>query len=376
MTDSLTNTWTYPTTVFTGAGALSRLPEAVRKAGIGKPLVVTDRGLATAPMVAETLDLLIKAGLEPALFSEVKGNPTDINLSDGIAAFKAGGHDGVVSIGGGSALDIGKCIAFMAGQTRPVWDFEDVGDWWTRADAAAIAPNVAIPTTAGTGSEVGRAVVITNSATHEKKIIFHPLMLPTVAILDPVLAAGLPRMLTIGTGMDALAHCFEAYCATAFHPMADGIALEGMRIVKDTLPKVASDGGDLEGRMLMFAAASMGAVAFQKGLGAIHSVSHPVGARYDTHHGMTNAVLFPYVMLANRPAIEGKMETVARTLALPQPGFDAVLSWVLDFRRSLGVPHSLAELGVRPEDAAIIAADAVRDPTAACNPRRLGIAEF
>jgi alcohol dehydrogenase class IV len=306
----------------------------------------------------------------------VKSNPTESNLNAGVAAFRAGGHDGVVAVGGGSGLDVGKCVAFMQAQTRPVWDFEDVDDWWTRASAADVAPIIAVPTTAGTGSEVGRAGVITNEATLEKKIIFHPTMMPKVAIEDPELAVGLPRFLTIGTGMDALAHCFEAYCVNMFHPLADGVALEGVRLVEQYLPRAAKNGADLEARAYMFAAASMGATAFQKGLGAMHSVAHPIGARYDAHHGMTNGVMFPYVMQVNREAIAAKMPLVARVLDLPRHDFDGVLDWILAFHKKLGVPHTLAELGVKESDVPAIAADAVKDPTASANPRRLSRSEF
>lgn len=294
----------------------------------------------------------------------------------GVTAFKAGGHDGVIAVGGGSALDVGKCVAFMAAQSRPVWDFEDIGDWWTRANMDGVMPIIAVPTTAGTDSEVGRAGVITREDTHEKKIIFHPMMMPKIAIEDPELATGLSPFLTMATGMDALSHCFEAYCVKAFHPLADGIALEGMKIVDTYLPRAVENGRDLEARSYMFAAASMGATAFQKGLGAIHSVSHPVGARYDTHHGLTNGVVFPYVIVCNKDAIAHKIPHMARALNLPSHDFDAVLSWILALRKKLGVPHTLAELGVKESDARTIAADAVKDPTAGANPRQLTEAEF
>ena len=376
MTAHLTSAWNFPTRVITGVGRIADLPETCRAHGIAKPLVVTDKGLVGTPMIAGIVQRLKDAGLPAGLFGEVKSNPTGENLAAGVAAFKAGGHDGVVAIGGGSGLDVGKCVAFMAPQTRPVWDFEDVGDWWTRATAEGIAPIIAVPTTAGTGSEVGRAGVITNESTHEKKIIFHPLMMPKVAIEDPELAVGLPPFLTMATGMDALAHCFEAYCAPGFHPLADGVGLEGIRLIDTYLPRAVADGTDLEARAYMFAAASMGATAFQKGLGAIHSVSHPVGARFDTHHGLTNGVMFPYVMMANREVIAAKMPLVARILDLAGHDFDAVLDWILAFRKTLGVPHTLAELGVKESDAKAIAADAVKDPTAGSNPRRLSEAEF
>lgn len=376
MTVQITGAWNFPTRVITGAGRIAELSEACRTHGITRPLLVTDNGLAASDLIAGIVKSVRDAGLPIGVFSDVKSNPTDANLAAGVNAFKAGGHDGVVAVGGGSALDIGKCVAFMVAQSRPVWDFEDFGDWWTRANTSGIVPIIAVPTTAGTGSEVGRAGVITREATHEKKIIFHPLMLPKIAIEDPELAVGLPPFLTMATGMDALAHCFEAYCVNAFHPMADGIALEGIRIVDTYLPRAVENGRDLEARAYMFAAASMGATAFQKGLGAIHSVSHPVGARYDTHHGLTNGVMFPYVLVCNKAAIADKIPHIARALDLPGRDFDAVLEWILAFRKKLGVPHTLAELGVKEADAGIIAADAAKDPTAGSNPRHLSEAEF
>jgi alcohol dehydrogenase class IV len=372
----ITGAWNFPTRVITGPGRIAALPKACRSYGLARPLLVTDRGLAKTDLVAGIVGRVRGAGIPVSVFSDVKANPTEANLRAGVDAFRAGGHDGVIAVGGGSALDVGKCVAFMVAQTRPVWDFEDIGDWWTRANTDGIAPIVAVPTTAGTGSEVGRAGVITREDTHEKKIIFHPMMMPKIAIEDPELAAGLPPFLTMATGMDALSHCFEAYCVKAFHPLADGVALEGMKIIDTYLPRAVENGRDLEARAYMFAAASMGATAFQKGLGAIHSVSHPVGARYDTHHGLTNGVVFPYVLVCNRTAIADKIPQIARALDLPKHDFDAVLSWILDFRKKLGVPHTLAELGVKEADARTIAADAVRDPTAGANPRRLTEAQF
>jgi alcohol dehydrogenase class IV len=371
-----TGAWNFPTRVVTGAGRIAELPDACRTYGIARPLLVTDRGLAESDLIAGISRRVRDAGIPISVFWDVKGNPTESNLRAGIAAFKAGGHDGVVVVGGGSALDVGKCVAFMVAQSRPVWDFEDVGDWWTRANTDGVVPIIAVPTTAGTGSEVGRAGVITREDTHEKKIIFHPLMMPKIAIEDPELAVGLPPFLTMATGMDALAHCFEAYCVQAFHPLADGVALEGIKIIDTYLPRAVENGRDLEARAYMFAAASMGATAFQKGLGAIHSISHPVGARYDTHHGLTNGVVFPYVFACNRTAIADKIPYIARALDLPGRDFDAVLSWLLAFRNKLGVPHTLAELGVKEADAGRIAADAVKDPTAAANPRQLTEAQF
>jgi alcohol dehydrogenase class IV len=311
-----------------------------------------------------------------AMFSGVKGNPTAAHVEAGLAAYRDGDCDGVVAMGGGSALDVGKCVAFMSGQNRPIWDFEDIGDWWTRADPIGIAPIVAVPTTAGTGSEVGRAAVVTNHETHDKKIIFHPLMLPRVVISDPELTVGLPPKLTAWTGFDALAHCLEAYCAPGFHPMADGIAMEGLRLIQRYLPRAVAEGRVLEARSRMLAAASMGATAFQKGLGAVHSISHPVGAIYDTHHGMTNGVVMPYVLAFNRGAIEDKLERIGRTLELPGRGFPAVFDWLLALRRDLYIPHSLAELGVAEDRLSELAVKAEADPSTGGNPVPMNAKDF
>jgi alcohol dehydrogenase class IV len=290
------------------------------------------------------------------------------HVEAGLAAYREGRHDGVVGFGGGSALDVGKVVAFMSGQTRPLWDFEDIGNWWTRASPSGIAPVVAVPTTAGTGSEVGRAAVILNEETHQKKIIFHPKMMPHIVISDAELSVGLPRAVTAATGMDALVHCFEAFCAPGFHPLADGVALEGMRLIQRYLLRACKDGGDIEARAYMLAAASMGATAFQKGLGGVHAIAHPVGSWFNTHHGLTNAVILPYVMTFNRHAITEKAELITRVLGLPKGGFDGLLAWVLKFRRELGIPHTLAEIGVSADKAAIIGREAEIDPSAAGNP--------
>ncbi|MFL5167329.1 MAG: iron-containing alcohol dehydrogenase [Microvirga sp.] len=363
----LRGNWNYPTAIRFGAGRIAELPEAVRSAGIERPLLVTDPRLAGMAMTMSALDLLRAAGLSCAVFSEVRPNPVAANVEAGVKVLREGRHDGVVAFGGGSALDVGKVVAFMAGQTRPMWDFEDVGDWWTRADPAGIAPIVAVPTTAGTGSEVGRAGVVTDEATHTKKIIFHPLMMPRVTICDPELTVGMPPAITAGTGMDAFAHCLEAYCAPAYHPLADGIAVEGMRLVKENLARAVADGSDIEARAHMMAAAAMGATAFQKGLGAIHALSHPVGSLYDTHHGMTNAVFMPYVLAFNRPAVEDRIARLAAYLGLAA-SFDAFLDFVLALRRDIGVPHTLDGLGVDDDKAETVAVMAPDDPTAGSNP--------
>ncbi|SLN35409.1 iron-containing alcohol dehydrogenase [Roseisalinus antarcticus] len=362
--------WSYPTAIRFGAGRIAELPDACRAAGILRPLLVTDKGLAGLPVTAHALDMLEAGGLGRAVFSQVDPNPNEINLAAGLKAFRAGGHDGVVAFGGGSALDLGKIVAFMAGQTRQVWDFEDIGDWWIRADSRAIAPVVAVPTTAGTGSEVGRAGVLTNSQTARKKIIFHPGMLAATVIADPELTVGMPRAITAGTGMDAFAHCLEAYCSPHFHPMSQGIALEGLRLVKDYLPRAHADGADIEARGQMLAAASMGAVAFQKGLGAIHALSHPIGAVHHTHHGTTNAVVMPAVLRFNRPAIEDRIARAAAYLGLA-PGFDAFLDLVIDLNARLGIPASLTALGVTDPDIDALTRAALDDPSCGGNPREL-----
>ena len=370
---ALASTWNYPTTVIFGAGSLAKTARACEQAGIARPLVMTDPGLAGLPVTSALLEVLRAGGRGGGLFTEVRPNPVAGNVEAGVRAFADGRHDGVVALGGGSALDCGKVVAFMAGQDRPLWDFEDVGDWWTRARAEGIAPIIAIPTTAGTGSEVGRAGVITDEATHTKRIIFHPRMMPRTAILDPEVTVGLPAKLTAATGMDALAHCLEAYCAPSWHPMADGIAVEGIRLVEIALPRVYADGTDLDARGMMLAAAAMGATAFQKGLGAIHSLSHPIGAIYDTHHGLTNAVVMPYVLVFNRGPIETKIERLAAWLDIPG-GFSGFLDWILALRSELGVPHTLEELGVPNDRFDELAAMAVADPTAGGNPRPLDLA--
>ena len=364
---TLTANWSYPTAIRFGAGRISDLTEACATAGVKNPLLVTDKGLADLPITQSTLDIMAAAGLGRAMFSQVDPNPNEINVAAGLEVYRAGQHDGVVAFGGGSGLDLGKMLAFMRGQTRTLWDFEDIGDWWTRADANAIDPIIAVPTTAGTGSEVGRASVITNSQTAEKKIIFHPKILPSVVICDPELTVGMPRFITAGTGMDAFAHCLEAYCSPHYHPMSQGIALEGMRLVKDYLPRAFSDGGDIEARAQMMSAAAMGATAFQKGLGAIHALSHPLGAMYHTHHGTTNAVVMLPVLRANRPAIETQLSAAAEYLGIGG-GFDGFYSFVTELISGLDIPPNLTALGVENPDIDAVVRAALDDPSAGGNP--------
>ena len=364
---SITANWSYPTAIKMGAGRIRELADHCKALGMKKPILITDRGLASMPITQNALDVLEAGGLGRAIFADVDPNPNERNLDAGVRAFKDGGHDGVVAFGGGSGLDLGKCVAFMAGQTRPVWDFEDIGDWWTRASVEGIAPIVAVPTTAGTGSEVGRASVITNSETHTKKIIFHPKFLPGITICDPELTVGMPKSITAGTGMDAFAHCLEAFSSPFYHPMSQGIALEGMRLVKDYLPRAYRDGTDIEARTNMMSAAAMGAVAFQKGLGAIHSLSHPVGAIYHTHHGTTNAVVMPACLHFNRAAIEGRIELAAAYLGI-MGGFDGFHAAVVALNKQLGIPERLSALGVKRDRLDDIARMALDDPSVGGNP--------
>ena len=362
--------WSYPTAIRFGAGRISEIADACLVSGIKNPLLITDRGLAGMEITQKTLDLLDEAGLGRAIFADVDPNPNEKNAAAGVAAYKAGNHDGVVAFGGGSGLDLGKVVAFLAGQTRPIWDFEDIDDWWTRANSDAIAPIVAVPTTAGTGSEVGRASVITNSTTQQKKIIFHPKFLPTVVICDPELTVGMPKFITAGTGLDAFAHCVEAYCSPHYHPMSQGMALEGMRLVKEYLPRAYTDGTDLEARSHMMSAAAMGATAFQKGLGAIHALSHPIGAIYHTHHGTTNAVCMPAVLRFNKPAIKDILAEAANYLDISD-GFDGFCKFVDELNDSLAIPKSLAGLGIENPDIDRIVSGALIDPSTGGNPIKM-----
>lgn len=363
----LVGNWSYPTAIRFGAGRISEIATACAAAGIKKPLLVTDRGLADLEITQSTLDLLEAGRLGRAIFSEVDPNPNEKNVEAGLKVYRDGAHDGVVAFGGGSGLDLGKILAFMVGQTRPLWDFEDIDDWWTRADSEVIHPIVAVPTTAGTGSEVGRASVITNSETNEKKIIFHPKFLPSVVICDPELTTSMPGFITAGTGMDAFAHCLEAFCSPHYHPMSQGMALEGMRLVKEYLPRAFNDGSDLEARSHMMSAAAMGATAFQKGLGAIHAISHPIGAHHHTHHGTTNAVVMQNVLKFNESVVRDVLESAANYLGI-SGGFDGFYNFVGELNASLGIPKNLAELGVKDPDIETLTKAALNDPSTGGNP--------
>ena len=365
--------WNYPTTIWFGDKRINEIQKACESLNIHKPLIVTDPGILKTNIIEKiNTSLTDKANI----FSDVQSNPTGKNVELGVSYFNSNTHDGVIAVGGGSGMDVGKGIAFMAGQDRPLWDFEDIGDYWTRANSEVIKPIIAVPTTAGTGSETGRAGVYTNEETKEKKIIFHPKMLPSIVILDPELTVPLPKSLTAFTGMDALAHCLESYCSNFFHPFSQGIALEGMFIVKNNLIKAYHDGSNLDARGSMLAASSMGSIAFQKGLGAIHSLSHPVGAIYNTHHGLTNAVFMPYVLKRNKKVIEEKIISLSRYLNLDDQTFEGFMSWILYLREELSIPHTLKELiedDSKFEEMSKMAKD---DPSTGGNPIPLEINDF
>ena len=372
----LRGNWNYPTLIRFGAGRIAELPAACKQLGMRHPLLVTDPGLANLPMVHLALAQVQSAGLDCEVFCDIQPNPVEANVTDGVEAFRRGRNDGVIAFGGGSALDAGKAIALMVGQTRPIWDFEDREDWYTRIDVAGMAPVVAVPTTSGTGSEVGRASVITDTANHTKKIIFHPRMMPGLVIADPELTLGLPSHVTAAVGMDALSHNLEAYCSPGYHPMSDGIALEAMRLIKDWLPVAYADGHNLEARSHMMVASSMGATAFQKGLGAMHSLSHPCSANLGTHHGLTNAVVMPYVLAFNRSAIDDKLKRLGAWLGLPAASYEGVLEWVLTLRRQIGIPETLEELGLNEHHAHDFAPQAFDDPSTGGNPVPMTPASF
>ena len=376
MTVQNSSNWNYPTAIRFGPGRIKELPDAAGELGMKSPLLVTDPGIAALPILTEALEANQLGGLPTGVFTGVDANPVGANVAAGVEAFRAGKHDGVIAMGGGSALDAGKAIALMAGQTRSLWEFEDVGDNWKRVDPDGMAPVVAVPTTSGTGSEVGRASVIIEEATHTKKIIFHPGMLPGRVICDPALTIGLPAHITAAVGMDALSHNLEAFCATSNHPQADGIALEGMKLIHRYLVSAARDPADIASRSAMMSASLMGATAFQKGLGAMHSMAHVIGARLNAHHGLINAVVMPYVLCANRAAIADRMTDLARYLDLPQPGFMAVLDWVLALRTELNIPHTLTELGVTHAHIETFAPAAVLDPSTGSNPLPFSTSDF
>ena len=365
--------WNYPTTIWFGNQRINEIQKACESLNIQKPLIVTDPGILKTDIIEKINSSL---NTKANIFSDVQSNPTGNNVELGVSYFNSNAHDGVIAVGGGSGMDVGKGIAFMAGQDRSLWDFEDIGDYWTRANSEAIKPIIAVPTTAGTGSETGRAGVYTNELTKEKKIIFHPKMLPAIVILDPELTVPLPKSLTAFTGMDALAHCLESYCSNFFHPFSQGIALEGMFIVKNNLINAYHDGSNLDARGSMLAASSMGSIAFQKGLGAIHSLSHPVGAIYNTHHGLTNAVFMPYVLRRNKKVIEEKIISLSRYLNLEDQTFEGFMNWILYLRKELSIPHTLKELIQDDSKFEEMSKMAKNDPSTGGNPIPLEIKDF
>ena len=368
--------WNYPTSIWVGENRVTDLPLACKNLKIKKPLFVTDKDLINLPMVKKVILNLKKNFKEIRIFSNFSGNPVGQNVEEGVEEFKNSSCDGVIAFGGGSGIDVGKAIAFMSGQSRPIWDFEDVGDNWKKADENNIAPIIAVPTTAGTGSETGRASAIINKSTGIKKIIFHPKFLPSIVILDPVLTIDLPPRLTAATGMDALAHNLEAFCASGFHPMADGIAIEGIRLTKKSLMTAVKDGKNLEARSDMLAAASMGSTAFQKGLGAIHSLSHPVNAQFNLHHGLSNAIFMPYVLTYNKKFIEKRIVSICDFLGLKKD-FKSFLDWILELRKDLNIPHALSEVISEDKfDLEMLSKMALEDPSTATNPRLLNLEDM
>ena len=364
--------WNYPTNVWFGVDRSKEIQKACNTLGIKNPLIVTDPGLLQTSIIDE-----INSGLSSntQIYSDVQGNPTGSNVTNGVKVFLEGNHDGVIAIGGGSGMDAGKGIAFLAHQSRPLWDFEDIGDWWTRADSSVIKPIIAIPTTAGTGSEVGRAAVFLNEENHKKKIIFHPKMLPQIAILDPSLTLNLPKSITAGTGMDALAHCIEAYSSPFYHPMAEGTALEGLRLVKENIQEVYHNGKNVEARSHMLVASMMGAAAFQKGLGAIHSVTHPVNSLYKTHHGTTNGTVMPFVLNYNRSTIEEKFNRLANFLDIKN-GFEGIIDWIIELKKDMEIPETLKDMGVNEGDEIKLAPLAQEDPSTGANPLEMTVERF
>jgi len=365
---TLSGNWNYPTLIQFGAGRIQELAIACQGLGMQAPLFITDRGLSEMPLLWTEVEACQKAGLRAAVFSDIKPNPVGQNITEGVAVYKQGQHDGIIAFGGGSALDAGKAIALMVGQDRPLWDFVDEGDNWTRVNVDGMAPVIAVPTTSGTGAEVGRASVITNEDCHSKKIIFHANMMPGLVIADPALTVGLPPHLTAATGMDALSHLLEAYCAPGYHPMADGIALEGMRLVKEWLPIAYQEPENIEARSHMMVASTMGATAFQKGLGGMHALAHPLGGLYDAHHGLLNAILMPYVLRFNQSKIDERMITLARHLNLKETNFNSALDWVVELRSKLKIPQSLSDIGINDNEADEVAKRAAVDPAAGGNP--------
>ena len=369
--------WNYPTTIWVGENRINDIGLACKNLRISKPLLVTDNNLSKSHIIKNTLSKLKDGKFLVESFTDVAGNPTGTNVERGVNFYKKNSCDGIIAIGGGSALDVGKAIAFMSGQSLPLWDFEDLGDNWKKANSDKISPIIAIPTTAGTGSETGRASVILNETTGVKNIIFHPKFLPSIVILDPVLTIGLPSKITAATGMDALAHNLEAYCAQGYHPMADGIALEGIRLINKSLLKVFKDGSDIDGRMDMLTAASMGSTAFQKGLGAIHSLSHPVNALNNIHHGLSNAIFMPYVLTFNKDVIEAKIIKICDYLKLKERSFNGFINWVLDLRKELNMPHKLSEVIEEKDfDLDRLSKMALADPSTAGNPKKLTLADM
>ncbi len=368
--------WNYPTTIWFGHNRIKDIANALNELKIKKPLIVTDSALVSLPIMEDLKNALKKSGVTFSVYSDVQPNPTEKNIQNGVEIFKSSKSDGVIAFGGGSALDAGKTIAFMSGQKLPIWDFEDVGNNYKRADTKSIAPIIAIPTTAGTGSEVGRASVITDTKNHSKKIIFHPKMLPSIVILDPNLTYALPKRITAWTGIDALVHAIEAYCAPTYHPMAEGIAIEAIKLIKDNLPRAYEEPTNEDARANMLVAATMGATAFQKGLGSVHSLAHTLGGLYDMPHGLANSIILPYALAQNKDAIEEKMQKLCRFLDIANPSTQSFIGFILSLREMLEIPHSLKEAKIPYENIENIANTAFNDPSTGTNAKKMTPKEF
>ena len=363
----MNSNWNYPTTIWFGAGRIKELANACTQLGIKKPLFVTDEGLIKLDIVERSCDVLTNNGIDFSIYSDVQGNPTGKNVENGVIHYRKNNHDGIIAFGGGSAIDAAKTIAFMSGQSKSLWDFEDVGDNWSYAREEGISPIIAIPTTAGTGSEVVRASVILDEEKHRKKIIFHPKMLPGIVISDPELTVGLPANITAWTGVDAMVHAIEAYCAPGYHPMAEGIAIEAIKIIAKYLPIAVNNGNNIEARGQMLVAASMGATAFQKGLGSVHAVAHQLGALYNKQHGLLNAIILPYALKQNESAITEKLTYLSKVLGLKEEGFESVISYIIELRKKLNIPNTLNEIGINSDNAKHIGELAFDDPSTPTN---------
>jgi alcohol dehydrogenase class IV len=380
----------FPTRIQFGPGAAKLVPDALKLAGRKRPLVVTDKGLAPLPPITDTVRVLEEGGLEVAVFSGIWGNPVKSQVEAGVAAFHAHHADAVVAVGGGAAIDVAKAIVLMAHHPGDLFDYED-GKPDARPMDRELPTYLAVPTTAGTGSEVGRSTVVSDDVTHVKKIIFSPRLLAQRVFVDPDLTMALPASVTANTGADALTHLVEAYLSKGFHPMCDGIALEGLRLLSGNLRKVVDyarriaagekatllqDEGHREARGLMLSAAMMGGVAFQKGLGVTHSLAHALSTVCDLHHGLANGIMIPYAMAFNRHAVPGRLADLAAAVGARPADAEGFHSWLIELRADLQIPANLTEAGVGKDRLDALVEIAVADGCHQNNPRSVSAADF